>query len=72
MGFDFMLIVPLFVFGCGVSFFGGFQHPPVDGGSTVSCDFGSLAGDECTSFYSTILNRKLLKINIFHFPFPLP
>ena len=34
MGFDFIVIVPLlpfccgfFVFGCGVSLFGGFQHP---------------------------------------------
>ena len=37
MGFDFIVIAPLlpscgffFVFGHGVSFFGGFQHPPVE------------------------------------------
>ena len=66
MGFDFILIVPLlpshcdfFAFGCGVSFFGGFQHLPVDGGSTASCNFAALAGgDEHTPFYSAILNRK--------------
>ena len=60
MGFDFIVIVPLlpslcsffFVFGHGVSFFGGFRHPPVNG----CCNFGALTGDECTSFYSTILN----------------
>ena len=45
-GIDFILIVPLlpshcdfFVFGCGVSFFGGFQHLPVDGFSTASSNF---------------------------------
>ena len=39
LGFDFIMIVLLllscwsffFVTGCGVPFFGGFQHPPVDG-----------------------------------------
>ena len=41
---------------CGVSFVGGIQHSPVDGCSAVSCNFGVLTGgDECTSFYSTIL-----------------
>ena len=67
MGFDFSMITPLllshcgfsFVFRCGVSFFGGFQHLPVDGGSTASCNFAALAGgDEHTPFYSAILNRK--------------
>ena len=48
-----------FVFERGVSFLGGFQHPPGDGCSTASCDFGALAGgDEGTSFYSAILNWK--------------
>ena len=46
--FDFILLfAPLqpshcvgsFVFGFGISFFGGFQHPPVDGHSQASCDF---------------------------------
>ena len=69
MGFHCTVIVPLllfhcgfsFVFGCGVSFFGGFQCFPVDGCSKASCNFGALAGgDECTSFYSTILNQKPL------------
>ena len=47
------LILPLlpscwgisFVLGCGVSFFGGIQHFPVDGCSAVSCNFGLLAGE---------------------------
>ena len=34
-----------FVFGCGVSFFGGIQHSPVDGCSAASCNFGVLAGE---------------------------
>ena len=45
-----------FALGCGLSFFGGIQHSPVDGCSAASCNFGVLAReDECTSFYSTIL-----------------
>ena len=44
-----------FALGCGVSLFGGIQHPPVDGCSAVSCSFGVLTGeDECTSFCSAI------------------
>ena len=40
--------------GCGVSFFGGIQHSPVNGCSAVSCHFGVLTGeDENMSFYST-------------------
>ena len=67
MGFDFIVIVPLlpsrcnffFVFGWGVSFFGGLQCPPVDDGSTASFHFGALAGgDGCTSFYCTVLKWK--------------
>ena len=66
MGFDFIIIVPFlpsrcgffFVFGHGVSFLGVFQHPPVNGCSTASCDFGALTGDECMPFYSAILNQK--------------
>ena len=70
MEFDFTVIVPLlpsrcsfFVFGYGVSLFGGFQCPPVDGCSTASCDFGALTGgDEHTPPSSTeILNGKFLK-----------
>ena len=45
-----------FALGHGVSFFGGIQHSSVDGCSAVSCNFGVLAGDECTSFYSVILS----------------
>ena len=36
-------------------FFGGIHHSPVDGCSVVSCKFGVLTGDECTSFYTAIL-----------------
>ena len=59
-----MVILPLllyrffFVFGCGVSFFGGFQHPPVNGCSTASCDFDALSGDEHMSFSLANLNQK--------------
>ena len=44
-----------FVLGCGVSFFVRFQHPPIDGCPTASCDFGILKEDELMSFYSAIL-----------------
>ena len=51
------LVAASFVFGHGLSFFGGLQYPLVNGCSTASCDFGALAGgDEHTSFYSSILN----------------
>ena len=58
-----------FVFGCVVSFLGGFQCPSVNGCSTASCDFGALAGgDEHTSFYSAILNQKPTKfLFLFYF-----
>ena len=45
-----------FVLGCGVSFFGEFQLPSVDGCSAASCAFGVLAEGEHTCFYSTILH----------------
>ena len=44
-----------FALRCGVSFFGGSQHSPVDGCSAESYNFGVLAEDEHTSFYSAIL-----------------
>ena len=45
-----------FALGCGVSFFGGIQHSPVESCSAVSCNSEVLAGeDERTSFYSAIL-----------------
>ena len=31
---------------CGVSFFGGIQHPPVDGFSAASCNSGVLARED--------------------------
>ena len=44
---------------CKISFFGGFQCPPVDGISTASWNFGAFAGvDEHMSFYFAILNWK--------------
>ena len=74
VGFDFIMITPLlpscwglfFVFGLGVSSFSRFQHPPVDDCSTVSCDFGALAGDECLCFYSAILNQKKQNYLVFN------
>ena len=38
--------------------FCGFQCPPVNSCSTASCNCGALTVDECTSFYSAILNWK--------------
>ena len=69
--FDYIMIAHLllshwsfsFVFECGVSFFGGFQFPPVHDCSNVSCDFVSLM-----SFYSTILTQTPWKI-FYQFPF---
>ena len=66
MEFDFIVITPLlpsdcklfFVFRHWVSFFGEFQHTPVYGCSTASCNFGCLTGDEHMPFYSAILNQK--------------
>ena len=46
-----------FSLGCGVSFFGGIRHFPVDGCLAASCSFGVLTReDEHMSFYSAILN----------------
>ena len=54
-----------FVFGLGCLFFGGLQCPPVDGCSTICCNFGILTGgDEPMSFYSAILNQKPVKLLI--------
>ena len=48
---------------CGMSFFGGVQHSPVDSCSLASCSFGVLAGeDECTSIYFSILLSLFLNI----------
>ena len=54
-----------FIFGCGISFSGQFQHPPVNGCSIASCDLGALVGgDECMSFYSIILNWQSLSSQV--------
>ena len=48
-----------FVPGHWVSFFGGILLSPVDGCLATSCNFGVLTEeDECTSFYSTILQPR--------------
>ena len=47
-------VVASFILGHGVSFFCGFQHPPVNNCSAASWDIGVLTGVEQTSFYSTI------------------
>ena len=68
MGFDFIMIAPLLpsnccfslVLGCGLSFLGGRQHPPVNGCSTAGCDFGVLTGeDELMFFHFTIFGLNL-------------
>ena len=52
-----------FALGCGVYFFGGIQHPPVNGCSAPSCNFGVLAGEgEHTSFYSSVLESRIDKL----------
>ena len=59
-----------FALGCGISFFSGIQHFPVDGCSAVNCNFGVLEGErECMSFYSTILivHGVAKTLNDFHF-----
>ena len=74
MGFDFIGIMPLlssrcsffFVSGCAVTFFGGFQHLPVDGCSTASCNFGAFMGGDGHMSYFAILNRKPLSIIFKH------
>ena len=46
-----------FALGHGVSFFGGFQHSPVDGCSAASFNFGVLTGeDEHMSFILLLLH----------------
>ena len=58
MGFDFHVIAPLLLVAFplslapGCSFFGGLQHPPVNGGSAARCVFGALAGDDEHMSYS--------------------
>ena len=75
-GFDFIVIAPFlpshcsfsFVFGRGVSLFGRFQHPPVDGCSTGSCNSGALTGgDEHISFYSPIWGVRWLSNSEYEF-----
>ena len=45
-----------FALGCGICFFGGIKHSPVDDCSAASCNFGVLAKeDEHVSFQSAIL-----------------
>ena len=69
MEFNFVMIVPLLPFteasslslDVGYLFFGGFQHPPVDGCSMTSCDLGVLAaGDEHTG---SLLEKDILDQN---------
>ena len=74
IGFDFIMNAALLlshcgsssVLVCGASFFGGFQCPPVDGGSIASSDFGALSEDECSSFCSAILNQSLVIQHALH------
>ena len=50
-----------FALGCGVYFFGGIQHSPVNDWSAVSCNFGVLIGEEeHTTFYISIVVISLL------------
>ena len=54
-----------FALGCGVSFFGGIQHSPVNGYSVASCSFGIFTGkDEHVPFYSAILCHNEVKLEL--------
>ena len=66
MAFDLNMTLPLlpsfwgfsFALGCGVYFFGGIQHSPINASSAVSCNFGLLTGeDEHTFFYFTSYSK---------------
>ena len=54
MGFEFITITLPYCLAAASSlsldmghiFFGGLQHPPVNGCSTASCNFGALAGGD--------------------------
>ena len=53
-----------FIFGHRVSFFGGFQHRPVNGRSIASCDFGVLKeGNEHMSYF-TIFHKFYYNVSI--------
>ena len=55
-----------FALGCGVPFFGGIQHSPVNDCSAVSCKFGVLIGEEeHTTFYISIVVISLLFLFLF-------
>ena len=43
-----------FALGCGVSFFRGIQHSPVNGCSAVDCNFGARAGEDEPMSYSAV------------------
>ena len=61
-----------FALRCGLSFFGGIQHSPVDGGSAASCNFGVLAReDERMSFCSSILPPLFLALTEVKMPLSL-
>ena len=47
-----------FALGSEIYFFGEIQHPPVEGCSGVSCNFGVPTEDEWSSFYCTISFRR--------------
>ena len=52
-------------------FFGGLQHPPIDGCSTASCNFGALiGGGEYMSFYSAILIWKPVQVRFYSYQWP--
>ena len=56
-----ILLWLLFAFGHGISFFGEFQCPSLNVFLKASCNFDvNAGGDEYMSFYSAILNQKLL------------
>ena len=61
-----------FAFGCGLSFFDGFQSPLFNGSWIASCDFGAVnGGGECRIFYSAILNQSPISYLNWNIPIKL-
>ena len=51
-----LVVTPPLPLAMGYVFFGGIQCAPVDDYLAASCNFGILAEDELTSFYSALLH----------------
>ena len=61
-----VLLGLLFCLGCGLSFFGGIQHSPVDDCTGASSDFGVLTGVGEHKSYSAIIHNDFLNYFTLH------